>query len=103
MVFLQETYFKSNNIPNLHNKFYPIAYHATTSVSKSKGVSLISKNCPIQIQDTLLDVNQLCRLGDRHQNFRLGYGHLRLIPLAIMEADWRVSAGMKVTGTNFAR
>lgn len=41
VVFLQETHFKSNNIPNLHDKFYPIAYHATTTESKSKGVPIL--------------------------------------------------------------
>lgn len=57
-VLFHETHFRYNNIPKLHSNFYPIAYHTANDESKSKGVSiLISKNCPIQIQDTLQDVN----------------------------------------------
>lgn len=38
----------------MHNKIYTTSYHATNS--ESKGVSiLISKNCPIQIKNTLID------------------------------------------------
>lgn len=57
-VFLQETHFRSDNVPKLHNSFYPTVFHATNNTSKSKGVSiLISKNCPFQVQDTVLDTN----------------------------------------------
>lgn len=58
VVFIQETHFKSDNIPKLTNSAYPTVYHATNLDSKSKGVSiLISKNCPLQIQDTMIDPN----------------------------------------------
>lgn len=58
MVFLQETHFRSNNIPKLHNRFDPTAFHASNVEYKSKGVSIfISKNFPIQILDTMKDVH----------------------------------------------
>lgn len=56
VVFLQETHFCSKNIPNLKNHSFPHSYHATSPISKSKGVSiLLPKNVPLQIKDTLLD------------------------------------------------
>lgn len=58
VIFLQETHFRSDSIPKLSNSYYNTVYHATNKDSKSKGVSiLISKNCPIQIHDTLIDTN----------------------------------------------
>lgn len=80
MVFLQETHFRSDNIPKLHSSFSSAAYHASNDESKSKGVSvLISKNCPIQIQDAL---------KDKHGRyiFLKGKLHNKLITLANLYA-----------------
>lgn len=60
IVFLQETDFKSNNMLNLHSKllYIPLLITLTTQNINLRGVSiLIKKNCPIQVQDTLLDIN----------------------------------------------
>lgn len=58
IVFLQETHFRSDNIPKLHNNFFPQFYHASKVDSKTKGVSiLISKHCPIQILEVQRDTN----------------------------------------------
>lgn len=54
MVFIQETHFWSNNIPKLTNQYFSASYHATNSVAKTKGVSiLISKNLPMNITEVL--------------------------------------------------
>lgn len=83
MVFLQETHFRSDSIPKLHNSFNPTVYHATNDYSKSKGVSiLISKNCPLQVQDTMLDTNV-------HYIFLRGKLHTKPITLANLYAPNR--------------
>lgn len=41
IVFLQETHFRSDNIPKLHNSFYPTVYHASNTGSKTKGVTIL--------------------------------------------------------------
>lgn len=52
IVFIQETHFRSDNVPELQSNFFPTAYHASKEDSKSMGVSiLISKHCPIQVLD----------------------------------------------------
>lgn len=56
IILLQETQYKSNNIPKLTNKDYPTAFHATYTLAKTKGVStLISKNLPLEISDSLIN------------------------------------------------
>lgn len=56
--FLQETNFCSDNIPKLHNHHFPTVYHATTDVSKSKGVSiLLSKHWPLKVSEIKQDSN----------------------------------------------
>lgn len=52
--FLQETYFKTNQIPKLTNTFFTEAFHATNDSAKTKGVSiLISKEAPFSLTDRL--------------------------------------------------
>lgn len=56
VVFLQETHFKTGNIPKLHDKQYTQVFHATNSISRSKGVSiLLHKNSEIVISQQLTD------------------------------------------------
>lgn len=55
-VFLQETHFRTNQIPKLTNSFFIEAHHATNDVAKTKGVSiLISKEAPFTLTDRLVD------------------------------------------------
>lgn len=55
-VFLQETHFQTNHIPNLTDRYFTEAHHATHNTSKSKGVSiLISKDAKFDITDKLVD------------------------------------------------
>lgn len=56
IVFLQETHFRSNAIPKLFSRHFPIVYHATNPLAKTKGVAiLIHKNCPFQYTDMQSD------------------------------------------------
>lgn len=56
IVLLQETHFRSDNIPKLTDRYYPTVYHATNPQAKTKGVTiLISKNLPLNISDTHID------------------------------------------------
>lgn len=53
---IQETHFKTDNIPKLHNKHFPTVYHASNNDAKSKGVSiLISKQCPLYVSEVQRD------------------------------------------------
>lgn len=57
-VLIQETHFRSDNIPKLTNKDYPVVYHATNPQAKTKGVSiLLSKHSQWKPVDTLTDCN----------------------------------------------
>lgn len=59
MVFIQETHLHSNANPKLENVFFLHVYHATSAVSKTKGASvLISKDAPLQISETMLDIQE---------------------------------------------
>lgn len=51
-VFLQETHFRTNQIPKLTNSFFTEAHHATNDVAKS---ILISKEAPFTLTDRLVD------------------------------------------------
>lgn len=52
IVFIQETDFKTDNVPKFLNHHFPTVIHATNKDSKTKGVSIFfSKNCPFQITD----------------------------------------------------
>lgn len=43
-------------MPKLHNADFPMVYHASNKLSKSKGVSiLIFSNLPLVVLDTLAD------------------------------------------------
>lgn len=54
--FIQEIHFKNDRLNYLQNKFYPLAYHLTNPMTKSKGVSiLISSKILWRTQDTLVD------------------------------------------------
>lgn len=56
IAFIQETHFRSDNIPTLSNHHFPTAYHATNEEYKTKGVSiLIAKNCPFQVSEVKKD------------------------------------------------
>lgn len=58
IIFIQETHLRADSITKLQDHYYPTAFHTTTSTSKSKGVStLLAKNCPFQLTETLADVN----------------------------------------------
>ena len=41
IAFIQETYFRKDAVPKLYNKDFPWAYHATSPIAKSKGVSIL--------------------------------------------------------------
>lgn len=69
-------HFRSDIIPKLHYTYYFTVFHASNTAARSKGVSiLISKNCPLQINDTLSDTNV-------HYLFLKGEIHGRPIILA---------------------
>lgn len=56
IAFIQETHFRSDNIPKLSNHHYPTVYHASNDESKTNGVSiLIAKNCPLLISEVKKD------------------------------------------------
>lgn len=56
IVFIQETHFKTDNVPKFSNHHFPTVIHATTKESKTKGVSILfSKNCPFQMTDSQID------------------------------------------------
>lgn len=56
IALIQETHFRTDTIPKLHDRHFPTVYHASNKDAKSKGVSiLISKNCPINITDIQRD------------------------------------------------
>lgn len=58
IAFIQETHFRSDNIPKLGNRHYPTVFHASNVTSKTKGVTiLISKACPLQISEIKQDAN----------------------------------------------
>lgn len=58
IAFIQETHFRSDNIPKLYNHYFPTVYHASTDDSKTKGVAiLISKNYPLQVSEVRRDSN----------------------------------------------
>lgn len=47
IAFIQETHFKGHGFPLLRNRAFPIGYHATNPVAKTRGVSiLISDKIP---------------------------------------------------------
>lgn len=54
--FIQETHFKTNNIPRLTDSYFIEAHHSTNTLTKSKGVSiLISKDANFELTDKLAD------------------------------------------------
>lgn len=54
--FLQETHFKTHNIPRLTDSHFSEAHHATNTLTKSKGVTiLISKDANFELTDKLAD------------------------------------------------
>lgn len=56
IALIQETHFRTDNIPKLHNNNFPTAYHASNKDAKSKGVSiLVSKHCPLQVTELQRD------------------------------------------------
>lgn len=55
-VFLQETHFRTNQIPRLTNAYFNRAYHATNDLAKTKGVTiLLRKDNPFILTDRLTD------------------------------------------------
>lgn len=55
-VLLQETHFRTNQIPRLTNTYFNRAYHATNDLAKTKGVTiLLSKDNPFILTDRLSD------------------------------------------------
>lgn len=55
-VFLQETHFRTNQVPKITNAYFPTAYHATNDLAKTKGVTiLLSKDTPFTLTDRLTD------------------------------------------------
>lgn len=56
IAFIQETYFKTNKLPYLQNRYFPVSYHSMNPYSKSKGVSiLVSSKTHWQLQDSKID------------------------------------------------
>lgn len=54
--FLQETHFRTSQIPNLTNTFFPTAFHATAPTSKTKRVFiLMHKETPFELHQQLSD------------------------------------------------
>lgn len=46
-MFLQETHFKTGQVQKLTNAYFPMAYHATNNLAKTKGTSiLVSRDAP---------------------------------------------------------
>lgn len=55
IICIQESHFKTDKIPKLNDKRFPLSFHATNPEGKTKGVSiLIAKQTPFQVLDTLL-------------------------------------------------
>lgn len=56
VIFIQETYFKGQNIPKLTDTLFTKAYHATNPLAKTKGVSiLLNKHSPFVLSGQLID------------------------------------------------
>lgn len=56
IAFIQETHFKTGATPCLQNQYFPIAYHATNPMNKSKGVSiLLAGKVPWTCSDSRID------------------------------------------------
>lgn len=56
VAFIQETHFRDNKLPILKNRFYPVTYHSTNNLAKSKDVSiLLSSRLPWSCQNILVD------------------------------------------------
>lgn len=54
--FIQETHFRDDQLPILKNRYYPVVYHSTANLAKTKGVSiLLSSRRPWSCQDILTD------------------------------------------------
>lgn len=76
VIFLQETHFRTDNTPKLASHKYPISFHATNPLTKTKGVSiLLSKNLPWQLIDSLID-------PEGRYVFLKGTIHNRMVTLA---------------------
>lgn len=55
-VFLQETHFKTNQVPKLTDSYFTQAFHATNDLAKSKGVSIfISGDASFELTESLID------------------------------------------------
>lgn len=56
IVFLQETHFKTKQVPALKSKRLHTAFHANNPDAKTKGVSiLVAKDIPLTITDSKID------------------------------------------------
>lgn len=56
IILIQETHFKTNNLPTFKDKKFPQIFNATYPDSKTRGVSiLISKYCPFKVLDAKTD------------------------------------------------
>lgn len=56
IALIQETHFRTDSTPKLHNSHFPMTFHATNSEAKSKGVSILfAKHCPFQVTDVQRD------------------------------------------------
>lgn len=55
-VLLQETHFKTHQVPRLTDSTFTRAFHATNDLSKSKGVSiLVNKDSPFELMEQMVD------------------------------------------------
>lgn len=55
-VLLQETHFRTQQIPRLTDSIYTRAYHATNDFAKSKGISiLLSREAPFELLEQMVD------------------------------------------------
>lgn len=58
ILLLQETHFKSSNVPPCSNKYYPVWYHSSNPMGSSKGVSIgFHKSFSPQVLDSKIDPN----------------------------------------------
>lgn len=56
VAFIQETHFKYDKLPILKSRFFPLTYHSTNPLAKSKGVSiLVSSKLPWKCQAEMMD------------------------------------------------
>ncbi|XP_077341175.1 uncharacterized protein LOC143986639 [Lithobates pipiens] len=56
VAFLQETHFRTGQIPNFISRKYPTAYHSSNPSAKTKGVSiLIARHIPWQLEESIID------------------------------------------------